>query len=62
MVPLVLVKMLYLLEKIVCFIKPKIIAYFLIYKVCDVNSIPANQEFKTRTFYQNSLDKSIQKH
>ena len=57
MVLLVLVNMLYLLEKIVCYIKPKTIAFFLIYKVCDVNSIPANlRNSKPWTIYQNSLD------
>ena len=57
--------LLYLLEKIVCYIKLKIIAFFFMYKVCDVNSIPANlRNSKPWTFYRNSLeisfDKSIQ--
>ena len=57
MVLLVLCKKLYLLEKIVCYIKLKIIAFFLVYKVCDVNSIPANlRNSKPWTIFQNSLD------
>ena len=57
MVLLVLCKDVYLLEKFVCYIKPKIITFFLIYKVCDVNSIPANlRNSKPWTIYQNSLD------
>ena len=62
------------LKKIVCYLKPKIIAFFIcylkpkiiaIYKVCDVNSIPANLRNsdnlpKFPGFYQISLDKSIQ--
>ena len=55
-------------EKIVCYIKLKIIAFLLVYKVCDVNSIPANLRnskpwtiFQTSPlFYQISLDRSIQ--
>ena len=55
MVLLVLVKMLYLLEKIVCYIKLKIIPFFLLYKVCDVNSISANlRNLKPWTIFQNS--------
>ena len=54
--------LLYLLEKIVCYIKPKIIAFFLMYKVCDVNSIPANlRNSKPWTFYRNSLEISLDK-
>ena len=64
MVLLVLCKKLYLLENIVCYIKPKII----VYKVCDVNSIPANLRNpktldnlpKFPGFYQIFVDKSIQ--
>ena len=44
-------------KKIVCYIKLKIIAFFLVYKVCDVNSIPANlRNSKPWTIFQNSLD------
>ena len=39
------------------YIKLKIIALFLVYKVCDVNSIPANlRNSKPWTISQNSLD------
>ena len=49
-----LVTKLYLLEKN-C--KLKIIALFLVYKVCGVNSIPANlRNSKPWTIFQNSLD------
>ena len=51
---LVLCKEALFTEKIVCYIKLKIIAFFLVYKVCDVNSIPANlRNLKTWTIFQN---------
>ena len=57
MVLLVLCKEALLLEKIVCYIKLKIIAFFLVYKVCDVNSIPAHlRNSKSWTIFQNSVD------
>ena len=57
MVLLVLCNEALLLEKIVCYIKLKIIALFLVYKVCDVNSIPVNlRNSKPWTIFQNSPD------
>ena len=57
MVLLVLCKEALFTFKNFCYIKLKIIAFFLAYKVCDVNSIPANlRNSKPWTIFQNFLD------